>query len=125
MDPDPAIFAIDLQEANKKLTLRKKFICLLRIKGKVQSYLKVGSIYSLQCWSGEDSVGEDGVDAGGPRLHQSEKSQMQRRLSIPTLPSHCRLKTRLLFCCQTDGATGVGHVVHQNRNPILQVYKML
>ncbi len=27
-DPDPAIFVIDLQEANKKLIVLKKFFCL-------------------------------------------------------------------------------------------------
>ncbi len=28
-DPDPAIFVIDLQDANKKLIFKKKFICFL------------------------------------------------------------------------------------------------
>jgi hypothetical protein len=34
-DPDPAIFAIDLQEANKKL-----FFCLLLFEGTFKSFFK-------------------------------------------------------------------------------------
>ncbi len=34
-DPDPAIFVIALQEANKKLLLKKKFCCLLLFEGTV------------------------------------------------------------------------------------------
>jgi hypothetical protein len=32
-DPYPPIFVIDLQEANKKLNLKKKFFCLLLFEG--------------------------------------------------------------------------------------------
>jgi hypothetical protein len=32
LDPDPAIFVIDLQDANKIL-FKKKFLCLLRFEG--------------------------------------------------------------------------------------------
>jgi hypothetical protein len=32
MDPDPAIFVIDLQDTNKKL-IKKKFFCLLLFEG--------------------------------------------------------------------------------------------
>ncbi len=38
-DPDPAIFVIDLQDANKKLIL-KKFICLLLFEGTFKSFFK-------------------------------------------------------------------------------------
>jgi hypothetical protein len=31
-DPDPAIFIIDFQNANKKLTFKKKFFCILRFE---------------------------------------------------------------------------------------------
>jgi hypothetical protein len=42
MDPDkdPDIFVIDLQDANKKLILRKKFFCLLPFEGKFTSFFK-------------------------------------------------------------------------------------
>jgi hypothetical protein len=33
MDPDPAFFVIDLQDANKKLFLFKHFFCLLLFEG--------------------------------------------------------------------------------------------
>jgi hypothetical protein len=33
MDPDPAIFIIDLQDANKKQILCKKIFCLLLFEG--------------------------------------------------------------------------------------------
>jgi hypothetical protein len=33
LDPNPAIFIIDLQDANKKLILLKKFFCLLLFEG--------------------------------------------------------------------------------------------
>jgi hypothetical protein len=32
-DPDPGIFVIDLQHANKKLICRKQFFCLLLFEG--------------------------------------------------------------------------------------------
>jgi hypothetical protein len=32
MDPDPAIFIIDLQDANRKL-IKKKFLCILLFEG--------------------------------------------------------------------------------------------
>jgi hypothetical protein len=38
-DPDPPIFVIDLQEANKKLIL-KKFFCLLLFQGTFKSFFK-------------------------------------------------------------------------------------
>jgi hypothetical protein len=37
MDPDPAIFITDLQEANKKL---KKFFCILLFEGTFPSFFK-------------------------------------------------------------------------------------
>jgi hypothetical protein len=37
-DPDPAIFVIDLQDANKKLILKK--FCLLPFGGKFTSFFK-------------------------------------------------------------------------------------
>jgi hypothetical protein len=33
MDPDPAIFVIEIQDANKKLILKKMFFCLLLFAG--------------------------------------------------------------------------------------------
>jgi hypothetical protein len=33
MDPDPAIFVIDLENANKKLNSLKSFFCLLLFEG--------------------------------------------------------------------------------------------
>jgi hypothetical protein len=39
-DPDPAIFVIDLKEANKKLIL-KKFFCFLPFEGTSTSFFKV------------------------------------------------------------------------------------
>ena len=36
-DPDPAIFDIDLQDANKKLII-KVFFCLLLLEGTFQMY---------------------------------------------------------------------------------------
>jgi hypothetical protein len=39
MDPDPAIFVIDLQDANRKLIL-KKFFCLLLFEGTFTSFFK-------------------------------------------------------------------------------------
>jgi hypothetical protein len=38
-DPDPAIFIIDLQEANKT-NLKKKFFCLLLFEGTLTSFFK-------------------------------------------------------------------------------------
>ncbi len=43
MDPDPAIFAIDLQDANKKLIFSKKFFCLLLFKGTFTSFSNIRS----------------------------------------------------------------------------------
>ncbi len=40
MDPDPYIFNIDLQDANKKLILLKKFSCILLIEGTFTSFFK-------------------------------------------------------------------------------------
>jgi hypothetical protein len=39
MDPDPAIFFIDLQDTNKKL-FKKKFFCLLLFDGTFTSFFK-------------------------------------------------------------------------------------
>jgi hypothetical protein len=41
-DPDPAIFVIDLQYANKKLIL-KKVSCLLAFEGTFTSFSKIKS----------------------------------------------------------------------------------
>jgi hypothetical protein len=38
-DPDPAIFVIDLQDANKKICLNK-FFCLLLFEGTFTSFFK-------------------------------------------------------------------------------------
>jgi hypothetical protein len=38
-DPDPSIFIIDLQDANKKLILKKNF-CILRFEGTFTSFFK-------------------------------------------------------------------------------------
>ncbi len=38
-DPDPSIFVINLQDANKKL-IKKKFFCLLIIEGTFTSFFK-------------------------------------------------------------------------------------
>jgi hypothetical protein len=39
-DPDPAIFVIDLQDANKKQILKNKFFCLLLFEGTFTSFFK-------------------------------------------------------------------------------------
>jgi hypothetical protein len=39
-DPDPAIFVIDLQDANKKLIIVKSFFCLLHFEGTFTSFFK-------------------------------------------------------------------------------------
>jgi hypothetical protein len=39
MDPDPAIFIIDLQDANKKVILKTSF-CLLLFEGTLTSFSK-------------------------------------------------------------------------------------
>jgi hypothetical protein len=40
MDPDPAIFIIDLQDTNKKLILLKNFCCILLFEGTFTSFFK-------------------------------------------------------------------------------------
>jgi hypothetical protein len=40
MDPDPSIFIIDLQDANKKQICKKKFSCLLLLEGAFTSFFK-------------------------------------------------------------------------------------
>jgi hypothetical protein len=37
-DPNPAIFVIDLQDANKKLIIKKKFFCFLLFQGTFTSF---------------------------------------------------------------------------------------
>ncbi len=37
-DPDPALFIIDLQDANKKLMFFKKFFCILHFEGTFTSF---------------------------------------------------------------------------------------
>jgi hypothetical protein len=39
-DPDPAIFVIDLQDANKKPTKKKTFFRLLLFEGTLTSFFK-------------------------------------------------------------------------------------
>jgi hypothetical protein len=39
-DPDPAIFVIDLQDANKKLNFLKKSFCLLLFEDTFTSFFK-------------------------------------------------------------------------------------
>jgi hypothetical protein len=39
MDPDPAVFVIDLQDANKKLSMKKDF-CVLLFGGTFTSFFK-------------------------------------------------------------------------------------
>jgi hypothetical protein len=39
MDPDPSIFIIDLEEANKKIILKKVF-CILLFEGNFTSFFK-------------------------------------------------------------------------------------
>jgi hypothetical protein len=43
MDPDPAIFVIDLQDASKKLIVEHKFFCLLRFEATFTSFSKIKS----------------------------------------------------------------------------------
>jgi hypothetical protein len=40
MDLDPAIFVIELQDANKKLIFNKKFFCSLLFEGTFASFFK-------------------------------------------------------------------------------------
>jgi hypothetical protein len=40
MDPDPAIFVIDLQEASNKLIFEHNFFCLLLLEGTFTSFFK-------------------------------------------------------------------------------------
>jgi hypothetical protein len=40
MDPDPSIFIIDLQDANKKLILKKSFSAYLLFEGTLTSFFK-------------------------------------------------------------------------------------
>jgi hypothetical protein len=44
MDPnadlEPSIFIINLQDANKKLTFLKKFLCILLFEGTITSFFK-------------------------------------------------------------------------------------
>jgi hypothetical protein len=42
VDPDPAIFVIDLQDTNKNY-FKKKFFCLLLSEGKFTSFSKIKS----------------------------------------------------------------------------------
>jgi hypothetical protein len=42
-DPDPAIFVINLQDANKKIIFSKRFFCLLLFEGTVTSFSKIKS----------------------------------------------------------------------------------
>jgi hypothetical protein len=39
-DPDPAIFFIDLQDANKKIIVLQKFFCLGLFEGTFTSFFK-------------------------------------------------------------------------------------
>jgi hypothetical protein len=41
MDPDPAIFAIDLQDANKKLIFVKQFFCWYFLKAHLHHFSKI------------------------------------------------------------------------------------
>ena len=40
MDPDPAIFVIDLQDADKKTNFLRKFFCLLLFEGTFTPFFK-------------------------------------------------------------------------------------
>jgi hypothetical protein len=40
MDPDPAIFVIDLQDGSKKLIFEHNFFCLLLFEGTFISFFK-------------------------------------------------------------------------------------
>jgi hypothetical protein len=40
MDPDPSVFILDLQDANKKQTFLKKFSCILLFEGTFTSFFK-------------------------------------------------------------------------------------
>jgi hypothetical protein len=40
VDPDPAIFVIDLQDASKKLIFLTQFFCLLLFEGTFTSFFK-------------------------------------------------------------------------------------
>jgi hypothetical protein len=42
-DPDPAIFVIDLQDANKKIIQKIFFFCLLLFEGTFTSFFKNSS----------------------------------------------------------------------------------
>jgi hypothetical protein len=43
MDPDPAIFVVDLQDANKKQFFLRKFFCLLIFEGTFTSFSRIKS----------------------------------------------------------------------------------
>jgi hypothetical protein len=54
VDPEPAIFLIDLQDANKKklIYLSKSFFCLLLVEGAFTSFSKIKSKKKSQSsWS--------------------------------------------------------------------------
>jgi hypothetical protein len=40
MDPDPAIFVIDVQDDSKKIIFSKQFFCLLLFEGTFTSFFK-------------------------------------------------------------------------------------
>jgi hypothetical protein len=40
MDPDPSVFIIDVQDANKKLFFKEKFSCILLFEGTFTSFFK-------------------------------------------------------------------------------------
>jgi hypothetical protein len=46
-DPDPSIFIIDLQDANKKLIFKKMFSCLLLFEGSFTSFFKDKKSYYI------------------------------------------------------------------------------
>jgi hypothetical protein len=40
MDPDPSVFIIDVQDANKKLFFKERFSCILLFEGTFTSFFK-------------------------------------------------------------------------------------
>jgi hypothetical protein len=85
LDPDPAIFGTDLQDANKKLILLKMFFAYYFLKVHFHHFSKVKSPKEVTKQQESRFEGTFSSFFKGKKSKRSHKTVVPRRLFIPAL----------------------------------------
>jgi hypothetical protein len=82
MDPDPAIFFTNLQDANKKLIKKKIFFCLLLFEGTFTSFLLIKGSGSIPLTNGSRSGRTKYMWIRNTDINQEQKTLTKKTLTL-------------------------------------------